>query len=1339
MKKVIKTLILMLVFLLPIATLFAGCGGTDDGDVMGFVARPKSSALVVNEYNEINLEHGRSYSINKNSFTYYAEYASGKKQIKDTSNVSFSTNFPTDGIAPLGSYNINISYDNYSCYFVINVNKTVAKPVADVNSFVYNGAEQMPEITGVDYTYMVPGGQYIGAEAMDDYFIDYMLNPYCMWEDGTTETYRISWKILPCEIPTPTFETITFDPYNYSFDIRNYITNSEMFESIPAFDFQHDLDFGNVENRAGEHNITCEIMNRNYAFAGGVRSVVGKFKINVLYIDIPTFITEFNYTGNLQNAQIEGDWIQGVYMVGGTDAKYLGTYHTNFALNDSSSMRWTGIEDFEYGEYITPNIMKVNNFTLKVKWSINPNLVTKPTLVAEEIVFDSDWHNPLSYESNEGMEFNYNDVGFGYGNNTEYDAGEYKVEVRLRYGYVWSDTKTSENLVFNWKIKQADLLAPGEGRTGYDEWQVPGGVSAKTTFDISKIYLPFGFDFSTFESEEELEAIIGESVTFTDNTFTDSNGIVWVKSVKGDKTTISQSFDLSGKSLGEKQLAYATYYSTNENFFNKKGIAFDIDIEKKGSQWIDFHLGSKFPSVYTYGDVITLDDTQVSIRSGEGYKLQYRYISKDDSGKTFTYYHNSLDTWVEVGEYKLWLDLEGNDDYEVRSEYIHEGISFTKKVLTDENLAGVNASNIHRLEPIGLSSFVGSVMHNGRAVEGTFEWVDETIKPALSDSNLTEYEYIFTPTNKNYVTYQSAITLTVERSIVHTKELPFVGRVRGGSGYSHIFEGDVWADCTFNTSKAWAKNYVGQNIEGTWELIVPKNKTYVDGEFAIKFIPTDQERYQDCLFDNISGDIAWYYNIKDIMYTTTTPEFILYYEGKHYSHVESATVVYTNKISGEYYQLLDFDNFTINDKGDGTYTLSYLGYTSSEAFSYSNFIVVNTEYDFLNYLLYHYEVTLDENTIVVVGKDLVIDDSMLGNSNSGISVSRVLVPDDVTLDIKSSAYLRTAGLVDILDTNVDVHSLSNTFYNFGELKFNDVSGNLELRNYGTTSIEISCLDYFSFVNGKDATINVKTYVDTRPGSATDINYETYGDFENHGTFNYIYYYQPEESALPDSSSSENLFRFYISRESVNTGTLNGLFTVGKEDLDINSGSKIDGWTKIYYINSKGDVDYKNKEIIIKDLSVALEERGEVTVNAETPEDLALGFDLMKYLDMVAEPIVKVVKDIDISSSPLFNDFNRSETGKASLHVYFKCKLVVSAYVILNLGEKVLGLQYSPLDSAKGQLHVYGTLIGDVVCEVDKSSSDTELYIRGDYITMSVDGVVQGTVWQKDDYLEANPL
>ena len=61
----------------------------------------------------------------------------------------------------------------------------------------------------------------------------------------------------------------------------------------------------------------------------------------------------------------------------------------------------------------------------------------------------------------------------------------------------------------------------------------------------------------------------------------------------------------------------------------------------------------------------------------------------------------------------------------------------------------------------------GSVQYSSEdetAVDGSFAWKEDTTKPAVADSNTTAYKVVFTPTNKNYNTVETDITVTLNKA-----------------------------------------------------------------------------------------------------------------------------------------------------------------------------------------------------------------------------------------------------------------------------------------------------------------------------------------------------------------------------------------------------------------------------------------------------------------------------------------------------------------------------------------------------------------------------------------------
>ena len=144
--------------------------------------------------------------------------------------------------------------------------------------------------------------------------------------------------------------------------------------------------------------------------------------------------------------------------------------------------------------------------------------------------------------------------------------------------------------------------------------------------------------------------------------------------------------------------------------------------------------------------------------------------------------------------------------------------------------------------------------------------------------------------------------------------------------------------------------------------------------------------------------------------------------------------------------------------------------------------------------------------------------------------------------------------------------------------------------------------------------------------------------------------------------------------------------------------------------------------------------GALEVRAETAEDLALGFRLSYYLERSERVVIRVMTDIDISSSNLFYDYSEKVyTDKVSLILNENCRMYIEENATLNLGEYVLGLHCNNFGEDKAKLFNYGTIIGDIVCEVGKLPSNDEVYSESDYIYN--DGTVEGTIWTEDEYVD----
>ena len=80
---------------------------------------------------------------------------------------------------------------------------------------------------------------------------------------------------------------------------------------------------------------------------------------------------------------------------------------------------------------------------------------------------------------------------------------------------------------------------------------------------------------------------------------------------------------------------------------------------------------------------------------------------------------------------------------------------------------------------------------SGKFVEGTFSWIDDTIKPAVSDSEKTKYDVTFTPSDTvNYKTAAGTATLTVNKANI-TPSVSIEGWTYGSSANKPTVTGNT--------------------------------------------------------------------------------------------------------------------------------------------------------------------------------------------------------------------------------------------------------------------------------------------------------------------------------------------------------------------------------------------------------------------------------------------------------------------------------------------------------------------------------------------------------------------
>jgi len=120
------------------------------------------------------------------------------------------------------------------------------------------------------------------------------------------------------------------------------------------------------------------------------------------------------------------------------------------------------------------------------------------------------------------------------------------------------------------------------------------------------------------------------------------------------------------------------------------------------------------------------------------------------------------------------------------------------------------------------------------SVAGTFAWKNTTIAPAVSDSETTEYDVVFTPTDGNYSTAECKVKLTVNKA----DPTNTVGQLSA-------FRGQTLADVTLPTAENGKWSWADDTTTTLNELGMT---TYI-----AKFIPNDTDNYNT--LDNVSVQI----------------------------------------------------------------------------------------------------------------------------------------------------------------------------------------------------------------------------------------------------------------------------------------------------------------------------------------------------------------------------------------------------------------------------------------------------------------------------------------------------
>ena len=163
-------------------------------------------------------------------------------------------------------------------------------------------------------------------------------------------------------------------------------------------------------------------------------------------------------------------------------------------------------------------------------------------------------------------------------------------------------------------------------------------------------------------------------------------------------------------------------------------------------------LGIEAPAMTIYGEVgksaeatlTGLDNFNASTELNVA-TTDIRYVGRDG-----TSYEESLTAPIGAGKYTAKITVEektASVDYEIAQA-------------TTTITVNPTASDITYGQTLADSTLTGGT----GSVAGGFAWKDSTVAPAVSDSQNTEYDVVFTPTDENYGAAKCKVKLTVNKA-----------------------------------------------------------------------------------------------------------------------------------------------------------------------------------------------------------------------------------------------------------------------------------------------------------------------------------------------------------------------------------------------------------------------------------------------------------------------------------------------------------------------------------------------------------------------------------------------
>ena len=199
-------------------------------------------------------------------------------------------------------------------------------------------------------------------------------------------------------------------------------------------------------------------------------------------------------------------------------------------------------------------------------------------------------------------------------------------------------------------------------------------------------------------------------------------------------------------------------------------------------------------------------------------------------------------------------------------------------VITPEMEATIQATTITYNQSLADSQLSGTT-----PIAGHYEWVDDTIEPSVSDSNVTKYSVRFVPDDLDNNNIVEGITC----KLIINKATPDVNSVMSSISASDITYNDTLADSTITGDLPL--NAKGDEVAGSYAWAAPDTKPGVSDSdstpYGVIFTPDDSENYTTATFSLtltvnkadiiIPGDVESSISASDIVYEQSLVDSVL--------------------------------------------------------------------------------------------------------------------------------------------------------------------------------------------------------------------------------------------------------------------------------------------------------------------------------------------------------------------------------------------------------------------------------------------------------------------------------